>query len=326
MQQKNLRAVDLNLLVILDALLDERSVTRAAARLFLTQPAASHALDRLRALFADPLLERRGTTMALTAKAEELQAPVRAVLDDVRRLVRTRDIPLRDLRATVHLAMADYPAAVVVPLLWARLQKTAPGLALVVHAWTDHTREQERLRRGEVGLALSTLPVPPDDIEREHVADEHYVGVTRKGHPLGRTPTLAQFVAYPHVLVSATGARTSPFDARLAERGQKRTVGISLPSFLAVPSVVLESDAIAMIPRSIARHWAPARPLAQFKLPLDPGTFTVDLAWHKRRSHDVAVQAVRKALSAIVARLLRYPVGSARASRNCATRAASPSR
>jgi DNA-binding transcriptional LysR family regulator len=117
MHQKNLRAVDLNLLVALDALLDERSVTRAAARLFLTQPAASHALDRLRSLFDDPLLERRGTAMALTPRAEEMQAPLRELPQNVQLLVRVPDIPLTQLRQTVHLAMADYPAAVIVPLL-----------------------------------------------------------------------------------------------------------------------------------------------------------------------------------------------------------------
>jgi DNA-binding transcriptional LysR family regulator len=82
-------------------------------------------------------------------------------------------------------------------------------------------------------------------------------------------------------------------------------VGISVPSFLTVPHIVAMSDAIAMIPRSLANHWGPAKELARFKLPIDPGTFSVDVAWHKRRARDVAVQAVRKVLTEVVARALR---------------------
>jgi DNA-binding transcriptional LysR family regulator len=304
MHRKHLRAIDLNLLVILDALLDERSVTRASARLFLTQPATSHALARLRSLFDDPLLERRGTTMALSARAEELQPQLREVLQGVQRLVRVPDVPLTQLRQTVHLAMADYPAVVIVPLLWARLRKIAPGLSLVLHSWTDNARELERLRRGDVSVVLSTLGAPPEDIEKDHIADEHYVGVTAKRHPLGPTPTARGLVAFPHVLVSAVGARTSPFDERLAALGLKRNVGISVPSFLSVPHIVAMSDAIAMIPRSLANHWGPAKELARFKLPIDAGTFSVDVAWHKRRTRDVAVEAIRKVLTEVVARAL----------------------
>jgi DNA-binding transcriptional LysR family regulator len=296
MQKKNLRSVDLNLLVVLDALLDERSVTRAAARLFLTQPATSHALDRLRSLFDDALLERHGTTMALTPKAEELQRPLRDLLEDVQRLVNVAEVPLKELSQTVHLAMPDFPAALLVPPLWAHLQKIAPRLALVVHGWSDNARELERLRRGEVGLVLSALDAQPDDIEKVRVAEERYVGIAAKRHPVGAAPTLQQFVSYPHVLVSAVGARTSAFDKRLAARGQTRYVGISVPTFLSVPAIVAASNALAMIPRSLARHWGPAKMLAQFKLPIDPGSFGVDLAWHRRRSHDPAILAVRSVM------------------------------
>ncbi|HEY0232514.1 MAG TPA: LysR family transcriptional regulator [Dokdonella sp.] len=293
MHEKNLRSVDLNLLVVLHALLDERSVTRAAARLFITQPAASHALDRLRTQFGDRLLERRGAQMALTPRAEELQAPLRELLGQVHGLLRTPATPLRELVQTVHVAMADYPAILVVPRLWARLRKVAPGIDLVVHGWAGLPQEIERLRRGDVGVALSTLVDVPDDIEKQHIADSDYVGLMAKRHALGSRPSAARFVSFPHVLVSATGASSSPFDRRLAEQGLRRRIGVSVASFLAVPAIVAASDAIALVPRSLAEHWAPAKSLARFRLPVDPGRFSIDIAWHRRRAQDPAIQAVR---------------------------------
>ena len=304
MHEKNLRAIDLNLLVVLDALLAERNVTRAAARLFMTQPAASHALERLRALFDDPLLERRGSAMALTARAEGLRAPLAALLGEVRGLINLAPIPLKEIRQTVHLAMADFPAVIVLPLLWPKLRKLAPGIDLVIHNWTDQARELERLRRGEVGLALSTLDEVPEEMEKEHVGQSGYIGVMAKGHALGSRPTPARYVAYPHVVVSAVGARASPFDKRLAELGLARRTGMSVPSFLVVPEVVAASDALALVPPSLAKHWAPARQLARFRPPVDPGSFGVDIAWHRRHAKDPAIQAVRGLLAQIIRRLL----------------------
>ena len=300
MHEKNLRAIDLNLLVVLDALLSERSVTRAAARLFMTQPAASHALERLRALFGDALLERRGARMVLTARAEALQAPLAAVLREVRGLVQLAPTPLAEIRQTVHLAMADFPAVILLPKLWARLRRAAPGIDLVLHNWTDQAREIERLRRGEVDLALATLEGPPEGIERERIGESGYVGIMKKGHPMGARPTAARYLAYPHVLVSAVGARASAFDQRLAGLGLARRAGLSVPSFLVVPAVVAASDAIALVPGALARHWAPARTLARFKPPVDPGRFGVDIGWHQRRAQDAATQAVRALVVQIV--------------------------
>jgi DNA-binding transcriptional LysR family regulator len=304
MHEKNLRAVDLNLLVVLHALLEERSVTRAAARLFMSQPAASHALERLRTLFGDGLLERRGSAMALTERARELQAPLTALLQEVSGLIRAEPVPLAEIRQTVHVAMADFPAVTLLPALWSRLRKLAPGIDLVCHNWTDATRELERLRRGEVGLVLSTLETVPEDVERQHVGVSGYVGLMAKGHALGSRPSAARYASFPHVVVSAVGARNSPFDKRLAQMSLARRIGMSVPSFLAVPAIVASSDAVALVPTSLATHWAAARGLARFRPPVDPGTFSVDLAWHRRRGGDVAIQAVRELLARILAEQL----------------------
>ncbi len=292
MHQKNLRAIDLNLLVILDALLTERSVTRAAARLYLTQPATSHALERLRILFHDPLLERRKGGMGLTARAEELQAPLREILEELQRLVQVPDTPLSELKQTVHLAMPDFPAALIVPRLWSALQKTAPGINLVVHNWTDNSLEIARLQKGEISLVLSTLGAVPADVEKVHIGDERYIGAAALDHPISERPGVEEFIAYPHVLVSARGSQSTHFDQQLAALGLQRRAGISVSSFLTVPPIIASSNAIALIPRSMARHWSGTGRLKQFVPPVEAGSFSVDIAWHKRRSNDKAVQLV----------------------------------
>jgi DNA-binding transcriptional LysR family regulator len=299
MHETNLRAVDLNLLLVLDALLAERSVTRAAGRLHLSQPAASHALDRLRGLFGDPLLERRGTGMALTAKAEALRPRLETLIHEVQRLVDLPPTPLAELTQTVRLSLADYPCAILLPPLWQRLQQLAPKLQLVCQSWREGARELERLQRGDTDIALSLFTEVPDDLCREELGLEHYVGVARNNHPLGARPGLAEFCRYPHVLVSAVGAQRSSYDAQLQSRGWQRRVGISVSSFLAVPSIVAASDALALVPASLARHWPPMADLLHFTPPVVPPPFPVHLGYHRRRATDVAVMAVVDCLKAI---------------------------
>ena len=294
MHKIHLRSVDLNLLLILHALLEERSVTRAATSLHLTQSATSHALTRLRSLFGDPLLERRGAKMELTPFADTLREPLDQIIASVRSLLMPEDIALADIKQTVHIALADYPSAIFLPKLWSTLQKSAPGINLVVHNWRDANSEIERLQRGDIGLALSTFGELPPSISRVHLGDESYVGVANQDHPISEEPTIEEWVSYSQVIVSSTGARSSPLDNYLKTLGLQRRVALSVHGFLSVPSIVDASEIIALMPRSIAQYWPAAQRLRQFKIPIETGSFSVDLAWHKRRENDVAIQAVAK--------------------------------
>lgn len=311
MHGMNLRAVDLNLLLVLDALLAERSVTRAAGRLHLSQPAASHALDRLRGLFGDPLLERRGTRMALTAKAEALRPRLATLIHDIQGLVDLPPTPLCELTQIVRLSLADYPCAILLPPLWQRLQQIAPKLQLVCQSWHEGARELERLQRGDTDIALSLFTEVPDDICRADLGREHYVGVARQHHPLGAQPGIAEFCRYPHVLVSAVGAQRSPYDAQLQARGWQRRVGVSVSSFLAVPSIVAASDAVALVPASLARRWPPMADLLQFTPPIVPPPFPVHLGYHRRRATDAAIMAVVDCLKAICGEVMTAGRGDA---------------
>lgn len=299
MHKTNLRAVDLNLLPILDALLGERSVTRAARRLYLSQPAVSHALERLRGLLGDALLERRGAHMVLTAKAEALRPRLGSVIRELETLVDLPSRPLTELEQSVRLSLADYPCAVLLPPLWQRLQQVAPGITLICQSWHEGAREVTRLQRGDTDIALSLFGDVPDDIQTETLGVEHYTGIARAGHPLGPAPELAEFCRYPHVLVSAVGAQSSPYDAQLLARGWQRRVGVSISSFLAVPSIVAASDALALMPASLARFWPPLSGLLQFTPPLLPPPFDIHLGYHRRRATDPGVRAVLTCLRAV---------------------------
>ena len=294
----NLRSLDLNLLVILDALLDEAHVSRAADRLGLSQPAASAALQRCRHLFRDPLLERGRGTMYLTPKAEALRAPLKSLLSGVTDLIDPPDVPLADIRQTLRITTADYPALIVIAPLQQELQRAAPGIDLVIQPWHGADAARMALVDGSTDLAISVFPPAEDDLHREELLSEHYVAAMRTGHPAAGRFDLESWLAYPHILVSGRGDTRTPIDAELANRGAARRVGLVVPNFQMVPDLLRGSDMIALLP---SRVLAEFDGLASFPPPLPVPGFTLHLAWHRRRARDAALRFV----AAILTRLLR---------------------
>jgi DNA-binding transcriptional LysR family regulator len=231
MNERNLRAVDLNLLVILDALLRERSITRAAQELTMTQPAVSHALQRLRALFGDPLLQRQGRSMQLTVRAEGPTGTVAQILADLSQLTTTTSIAARAAKRTLRLLMLVIALATLLPTLLAEIDGHAPGLSLAYLDWALADVEVERLRRGRVDLVLTSLAALPADLRREQLGTIRYVGIARRNHPLFAGDERDPF-DYPFAIVSPTGATQSELDGALAARGRRRRVITSRPHHL----------------------------------------------------------------------------------------------
>ena len=288
----NLRSVDLNLLVILDALLDEAHVSRAAAKLNLSQPATSSALDRCRHLFGDPLLERGKGGMRLTPKAESLRDPLKALLVGIAAVVDAPEEPLSEIRQTVRILTADFPGILIAGALHRALARSAPGIDLVIQPWHGAPEALESLARGASDIALSVFPTMDETaFHRETLVEEHYVVAMRKDHPAARNFTLDRWLAFPHILVSGRGDTRTPFDDQLATLGRIRHVGIVVPSFLMVPSLLEDSDLIAMMPS----HCLPPEAATRFHVALPPipvTGFPLHLAWHRRRDKDRAVQHV----------------------------------
>lgn len=295
----NLRSVDLNLLVVLDALLDEAHVSRAAERLGLSQPAASSALERCRHLFRDPLLRRGRGTMRLTPKAEALREPLKNLLAEVVSVLDPPPVKLTELRQTVRIVMSDFPAAVIVGDMHGRLSRTAPGIDIIIEPWVGAGEALEALRKGSVDLAVSVFPELDESFRRETLLHETYRVVMRKGHPAAAGFDLDAWLSYPHVLVSGRGQTRGALDDALAAHGRSRRVGIVVPSFVIVPSLLEETDLIALLP---GRCIPPDRAerFALFEPAIAVEGFPLHLAWHARRDRDAGVQHVAALLRSLL--------------------------
>ncbi|WP_295810822.1 LysR family transcriptional regulator [uncultured Nitratireductor sp.] len=294
----NLRSLDLNLLVVLDALLDEAHVSRAADRVGLSQPAASAALQRCRHLFRDELLERGRGTMRLTPKAKALRAPLKSLLTGVVDLVDPPEVPLSEIRQTLRITMADYPALLVIAPMQRELQYSAPGIDLVIQPWHGADAARLHLMEGTTDLAISVFPPAEDELHREELLVERYVVAMREGHPAIDNFDLDTWLRYPHILVSGRGDTRTPLDTELAGRGLARRVGLVVPNFQIVPSLLQDSDMIAMLPSRVVSAEGQLVSLAP---PIPISGFTLHLAWHHRRAADTALRHV----AAMVASLLR---------------------
>jgi DNA-binding transcriptional LysR family regulator len=273
--------LDLNLLRALDVLLTERHVTRAAARLHLTQPATSAALARLRTAFADPLLVRGGSGLLLSPRAAELAPRVRALMRDVEALgARPRAFDAATAEQRFVLATTDYVQALLTPWL-AALPTVAPGVDVALVA-LDTDTVTEKMERGAVDLAVSNLARPPAGLRSRRVLTDRFVVIGRRNHPrLRRALALSTFCALEHVLVSPRGGSfTGPTDEALAARGLARRVRLSVQGFLQAADVVAASDLIAVFPERLARLQAARLKLVPAPLPI-PG-FTMAAAWHER--------------------------------------------
>lgn len=277
------RRLDLNLLVALDALLTETSVSRAAARLCLGQPAMSHALARLRAIFGDELLYREGSGMRLTARARALAPGLRRVLEDTLALTR-ESLPFDPARAEgqVRLALNDPLEALLLPGIMARIRAAAPGLLLSVQP-IPASRQLEELDRGEISLALGYFP---------HIREMHQLETLYRSRfhwvynphllPVPEAASLAEMVAFPHIHTTYTGETPGMLDRALASRGLTRRVVAHTATPLSIPFVVKRSPLIAVLPDLITRLFANHQDLRMVPVDLPELVLPVGLLSHRR--------------------------------------------
>jgi DNA-binding transcriptional LysR family regulator len=281
----NIAALNLNLLPVLDALLAERSVSRAGARLGLSQPAVSNALAQLREILKDPLLVRKGTGMAPTERALALAGPLRAAL---LALEQGLEPPTAFDPATAERGFSimtnDFVAFAMLPRLLPRLQREAPGVRLQVRAWQEHGVPPE-LARGDVDLVLGFNRGMPPGHHATRLFDDRFVFVARKGHPLVRGAiTLATYTKLAHIVVSQAPNARGVIDDALARRGLSRNVVLRVSHFLLVPPIVATTDYVAALSEVVARPVADALGLQILKMPIEGGGATVELVWHERTS------------------------------------------
>jgi DNA-binding transcriptional LysR family regulator len=291
----DVRHLDLNLLKALASLLDERSVTRAAARLGVTQPAMSGMLARLRNTFGDPLFARTQRGMVPTSRALGLAQPVRRVMDEIGALLQPAPFEPATARLTFTLAATDYALrAVAVPFL-AALRSRAPHVRVSLVA-VEETLVQDQLERGEVDLALLTPESTPPSLHARQLFAEHYVCAMRADHPLAgrRRLTLKQFCGFDHALVSFGGhGFRGVTDIALEAQGKRREVMLSVQSFLIMPDILRTSDLVAVLP---SRLVAGLPGLAVSPPPVAVPGFVKTAAWHERTHSDPAQRWLRELL------------------------------
>ncbi|SPU54805.1 Nodulation protein D 2 [Brevundimonas vesicularis] len=284
-----MRTIDLNLLVALDTLLEEASVSSAAQRLGMSQPSASAALERCRQLFGDPLLVRSGRRMARTARGDALRDPVRSFVDHARDLIGAAPETARTSQRTVRIVSSDFPATTLLQRCWAAMRDSAPGIDLVLLAWRESDEVVDALARDHADIAITVLPQAGSAFRRTEIYRDSYCLAMRRDHPLASELTMDRWLAYPHLVVSAKGARRTPLDDQLTVMGRERRVGIVVPGFMMVPPLLRHSDLVAMIPCGCSQI---ADDLHYCDPPIATEEFPLHLATAARSDSDCAIQHV----------------------------------
>ncbi|GAA0205778.1 DNA-binding transcriptional LysR family regulator [Brevundimonas nasdae] len=275
---------DFTLLHHLLVLIEMRSVSRAADRLGIGQPAMSRILARLRDQFADALLVRGPRGMTLTPRAEALSGPLRNWLRDGENLLREPELNLQQVRRSFHLASTDYGALTVLAPTLAQIEREALGIGLTVEPLSDAS--VRRLEEGQLDLLLTGWDPQGTGLQSRWLFQEDYLGLARADHPVhDARPTADDLLRWPHVATSIgegfgdwiTDERPDMADRRVLCRSE---------SFSLTPYLLAEGEAVAILPRRAARRFASAHGLRTFAVPLGLKPFDYYLSWHERSQDD----------------------------------------
>jgi DNA-binding transcriptional LysR family regulator len=296
---------DLNLLPVFMALMEERSVTHAAARLGITQPALSNALNRLRDTLKDPLFIRERYGIKPTQFAEEISPVILetlAKLDDV--ILGRQHFDAATSTRVFNIAPNSYVEIVLIPRVVARLRQLAPAIKVSLAPFGADLAEAG-LVSGTTDMALGRIVDPPDNLIVQHLMDDGLACVVRADHPDVRDSlSREQYEQLRHVNVLPPGRMRVGLFQALERQGLRRELAISVTHFLAVPEIIAVTDYCATLPRLICNQIAKDSRLKVIESPVDLGTFPVDIAWHVRYRNDPAHQWFRQLLVETAAELM----------------------
>jgi DNA-binding transcriptional LysR family regulator len=294
----DIRAVDLNLLKAFDALHNERAVTRAAGRIGLSQPAMSHALSRLRGLFADDLFVRTPGGMEPTARAREIAPLVSSAIEQIEAALNLgAGFDPATSNAIFTAGMGEYAEVALVGRLAEAFSREAPKAILRLLP-LNGADAAEQLERGAIDVAVAHLRGLPPTIETTLLFRDPFVVVARKGHPITQAPlTVEAYAAEDHVLVSPRGDTSGALDRVLLDFGLRRRVALLVATYLAVPAALAASDLVATLPSRAAALIAAHAEIATLPLPVDFSA-TISMAWHRRTASEPAQAWFREMLMA----------------------------
>jgi DNA-binding transcriptional LysR family regulator len=288
-----LSAIDLNLLVVFDAVMQERSVTRAGQRLGLSQPAMSHALARLRHMLKDDLFIRSPKGMLPTPRAEQIALPVRAALDGLQHSLEPPQFDASTATRNFRVAVDNYAAAVLVGPLAARITKIAPEVTL--EFLPSGTLDIfDLLDRGELDLAIGHFAEQGERFLRQQMLQDEFVAVLRKNHPAATASKLSieKFSTLPHLEISSVHHATDFIDTALARRKLRRRIALRAP-FLSAAQILVASDMVSVFPRRIAEELVRYRPLVIRSLSHPSPIIETAMVWARRLDNQPAHRWLR---------------------------------
>ncbi|HEV7489896.1 MAG TPA: LysR family transcriptional regulator [Rhodanobacteraceae bacterium] len=287
--------LDLNLLLVFEAILLHQNVTAAAAHNGLTQSAMSNALGRLRRHFDDPLFVSTRNGMLPTPRALDLARPLMQALSLVRASAQTaKDFDPQQSKRTFRFHMTDVGEMVFLPPLVKRLDEMGATVKLET-AQLASTEVAERLESGEIDFAAGYLPSLSKSVENAPLFREHYVCMTRRSHPIARNGglTVEKFLAASHVLIESMGSGHKNIERKLNEQGIKRECALRVPHFLVIPMIVANTDRIVTIPSRVANAFSTLVQTRIHPLPVMIPSFDVSLFWHPRFRDDPPLRWLR---------------------------------
>jgi DNA-binding transcriptional LysR family regulator len=296
----NLAGFDLNLLLVFDAIMRERHVTRAGARIGMSQPAMSNALNRLRHHLKDELFVRTADGMRPTPRATELAGPVRDALETLEVTLDTAQFNPATAQRSFAIGGNDYAVATLMAVVMQQLEREAPGVTLRLVPSAGRTLEM--LDTQEIDFGLSAFGDIPERFGSTALIEDCYVLMMRKGHPLAKGKlSLERYAKARHLLVSPRGDAVGFVDKALATHGLTRQIAITINNFTAAPALLAGSDLIMAGPKRIAETYAPLYGLVTREAPFSgPREFaSAVLVWHRRFANHPAHTWFREMLTEI---------------------------
>ena len=286
-----LRQVDLNLLVAFDALMQTRSVSRAAERCFLSQPAMSNALNRLRETLDDPLLVRSATGMRPSPRAQKLEGPIRSILEQLERELRpAAPFDPATTERLFRISLTDYGEFVVLPRLVEKLAERAPKARLESVSLTSHLPESA-LERGELDLVVAVQEYfqVPGRLRTQTLLGDRLVCLGSRTAYDDTSLTLKRYLSRRHVYPSPLGVQSNVVDGWLSAQHKRRDIALSAQSYLVAARIAAESDLLLSLPGRIARTLAELLPLRLIEPPRGFPDFKLCLIWHPLYAGDPAI-------------------------------------
>jgi DNA-binding transcriptional LysR family regulator len=302
----NLAGIDLNLLVVFDALMIERQVTRAGERIGLSQPATSNALARLRILTKDELFVRSSGKLQPTPVALALAEQIQPALNQIQvALSSGQPFDATSSDRVFNIGMSDYAEFVLLPRILEQLETAAPHVKIQVKSG-DRQYRLELLDRGEIDLLCGLIPERIAWHERQLLFREQFVCVCRGDRPLsGDTISLEEYVSANHLLVSVQEDMVGRVDCVLKKQNLKRHIALSIPHFLVAPAILARTNLIATLPERIAREFASHLNLKILPCPIPLKGFSVYMRWHQSNQNNATNTWLRTFIQDIATKIDR---------------------